>query len=137
MLAKEDKQILMNVVLHASDVSNPAKSLSYALRWSEMVIREFFDQGEAEKEADIPVSMFMDRETTNIAKCQLGFINVIVTPLFGALGEFLPGVQPCITNLGNNKAFWDNNIQVMEIEMLSGRQEFPVEKSGSNEAPAK
>ena len=30
----------------------------------------------------VPVSMFMDRKTTNIAKMQMGFIDIIVKPLF-------------------------------------------------------
>ena len=33
---------------------------------------EFFNQGDGEKAHNVPVSMFMDRLETNIAKCQLG-----------------------------------------------------------------
>jgi len=75
----------------------------------------------------------MDRETTNIAKCQIGFINVLVNPLFLALLDFLPSMQACIDNLSKNRVFWEENVANMEIEMLSGRQEFPlVDGSGLN-----
>ena len=41
---------------------------------------EFFAQGELEQERGLPVSMLMDRATTNIAKAQVGFIDIIVMP---------------------------------------------------------
>merc|ERR1712146_50591 len=113
--------------LHACDVSNPAKPLPGYKRWAERVITEFFQQGEDEKEKDLPVSNFMDRESTNIAKCQLGFINVLVTPLFAAMNEFMP-LDKCMQYLKMNKEFWDENVQAMEIEMLSGRQDFPSDQ---------
>lgn len=32
---KDDKLLLMNVVMHAADISNPAKSTAVYLRWTE------------------------------------------------------------------------------------------------------
>lgn len=124
LLNKDDKMLILNVTIHTCDVSNPSKSLATYLPWAEKVLGEFFGQGEREKEAGLPVSNFMDRETTNIAKCQIGFINVLVNPLFTALTDFLP-LQVCLTNLSTNRQFWEENVHQMEIEMLSGRQEFP------------
>jgi hypothetical protein len=125
VLNKDDRMLILNVALHTCDVSNPARALATYVTWAERVLTEFFNQGEKEKEFGLPVSNFMDRETTNIAKCQIGFINVLVHPLFVALHEFLPSMQTCIDNLVKNRMFWDENVAIMEIEMLSGRQEFP------------
>jgi hypothetical protein len=126
-LNKDDRMLILNVGLHTCDVSNPAKALSTYVTWAERVLTEFFGQGEKEKEYGLPVSNFMDKETTNIAKCQIGFINVLVNPLFLALHEFL-NLQPCLDNLSKNRQFWEENVTAMEIEMLSGRQEFPSVK---------
>merc|ERR1719482_1081772 len=126
VLNKDDRMLILNVALHTCDVSNPARGLKTYVSWAERVLTEFFNQGEKEKEFGLPVSNFMDRETTNIAKCQIGFINVLVHPLFVALHDFLPTIQPCIDNLIKNRMFWDENVAIMEIEMLSGRQEFPA-----------
>lgn len=38
----------------------------------------------------IPVSMLMDRYTTNIAKSQIGFINFIVKPMLDLAIQLLP-----------------------------------------------
>ena len=46
-----------------------------------LILTEFFGQGDKEKELGLPVSMFMDRTTTNISSCQTGFIDVLVFPL--------------------------------------------------------
>ena len=42
------------------------------LAWTDRVLKEFFFQGDSEKAAQVPVSMFMDKDTTNIAKMQIG-----------------------------------------------------------------
>jgi hypothetical protein len=124
LLNHDDKMLVLNVAIHTCDVSNPAKGLHTYIPWAEKVLGEFFNQGEKEKEHGLQVSNFMDRETTNIAKCQIGFINVLVNPLFTALRDFLP-IDQCLKNLNDNRAFWEENVHHMEIEMLSGRQEFP------------
>ena len=46
---------------------------------------EFFMQGDFEKDKGLPISMLMDRKTTNIAKAQKGFIEVLVQPLWNEM----------------------------------------------------
>ena len=46
------------------------------------MMEEFFRQGDLEKEKNLPVSMFFGRENTSIPRCQLGFIDVLILPLF-------------------------------------------------------
>jgi len=124
-IKKEDKLLVMNVTLHACDISNPAKGLPLYMAWTGRVLQEFFTQGDDEKAAKLPVSMFMDRDTTNIAKCQLGFIDVLVYPLFDALRQVLPEVEVCTSNLESNKAFWLPRVEQMETERTNGTQRLP------------
>merc|ERR1719158_473424 len=46
----EDKLLACNVVIHACDISNPAKVLDTYLDWTARVLWEFFRQGDLEKE---------------------------------------------------------------------------------------
>ena len=39
-------------------------------------------QGDLERERDWPISYLMDRTTVNIAKAQVGFIDVIIYPAY-------------------------------------------------------
>merc|ERR1719426_531570 len=101
---RNDKLAIMRVILHSSDISNPTKDLSFYNKWVERVLTEYFEQGDKERKLGMPVSMFMDRFTTNIAKNQLGFIDFVVTPLYEAVAMALPPVhQTQLENLSTNR----------------------------------
>lgn len=65
------------------------------------VMEEFFRQGDKEKELGLPVGGLHDRDTTNIPKSQMGFIDFIVLPLWETWdtlvggGALLKGVVSC------------------------------------------
>jgi hypothetical protein len=61
-------------------------------------MNEFYEQGDLEKQNGMPVTNFFDREAPNVPKCQMGFINFIVTPLFNVVAELID-VQPLLHNL--------------------------------------
>jgi hypothetical protein len=42
-----------------------------------------------EKKAGLSVSMYCDRDTTDIAKSQQGFLLNVAQPIFGALNDYL------------------------------------------------
>jgi hypothetical protein len=96
------------MVLHTSDIGNPAKSTTLAQEWSSRIVRELFTQGDEEKRMGLPVSPLCDRTTTDLASSQLGFIDFIVMPSFSALTELLPRVgDVCIKDLTQTREFWD------------------------------
>jgi hypothetical protein len=74
--------------------------------------------------------MFMDRTTTNISKCQLGFIDILVYPLYDALVWMLPPCAICLENLNSNKEFFASKMELMEEELQSGRQRVPAKDGG-------
>lgn len=103
---EDDKQILMNVLLHSADIGNPCRATAIYTKWISRVMEEFFRQGDLEREKNLPVSMFFDRENTSVAKCQLGFIDVLVLPLFTVLSTLIPQVGThCIANLERNRSY--------------------------------
>jgi len=128
--SQDDRTLLMEVALHACDISNPAKKTNIYLSWTDRVLTEFFNQGDREKAADLPPSMFMDRDTTNIAKCQIGFIDIIVNPLFEVIHEVLPALDEACDWLAKNKAFWVPKVDMMEAQMKAGDFTLPPPPSG-------
>jgi cAMP-specific phosphodiesterase 4/calcium/calmodulin-dependent 3',5'-cyclic nucleotide phosphodiesterase len=122
---KEDRDLLMENVIHACDISNPARRTRIYLAWTDRVLKEFFYQGDNEKAANIPVSMFMDKETTNIAKMQIGFISFLVTPLYHALYVALPALAESAAWLALNKQFWESRVEAMEEQMQRGDLTLP------------
>ena len=85
----DDRRLVLKALLHCADVSNPVKSLRVALRWAECVTTEFFSQGERERKLGLPLSPFMDQTKPAVEKCQVGFINFIVAPLFDSWTAFM------------------------------------------------
>jgi len=93
---REDKKLILDMMLHSSDIGNAARDLPTYLSWVPRVMEEFFRQGDVEKERNMTVSMFYDRTNTNIAQCQKGFIEVIVLPTYAVLGQIIPTIQDII-----------------------------------------
>lgn len=116
---RDDKLLLLGIALHCGDISNPTKPRDTYLMWTERVLTEYFLQGDREKELGFyPISMFTDRLTTNIAKCQIGFIDVLVHPLFRAVATLLETVEKTVIPiLIDNKSFWEPRIEEMQQHM--------------------
>ena len=70
----DSKQILIELCVHAADVSTQTRPFEVALEWTKLLFEEFFHQGDVEKEKGLPVSFLCDRETTQIPKSQPGFL---------------------------------------------------------------
>ncbi|KTG32485.1 hypothetical protein cypCar_00005604 [Cyprinus carpio] len=80
-----DKAKVLSLMLHAADISHPAKGWKLHYRWTQALMEEFFRQGDKEAELGLPFSPLCDRKATMIAQSQIGFIDFIVEPTFSVL----------------------------------------------------
>jgi hypothetical protein len=100
--------LVLQIALHAADVSNPTKPWSLYLRWVDWLLEEYYAQGDLERTRGLPVTPMLDRERPiPLPKFQLGFLNAIVLPLFQELAR-VPGVsmdEP-LAHLRANMAEW-------------------------------
>ncbi|XP_026769025.1 dual specificity calcium/calmodulin-dependent 3',5'-cyclic nucleotide phosphodiesterase 1A isoform X1 [Pangasianodon hypophthalmus] len=80
-----DKPKALSLMLHAADISHPAKGWNLHYRWTQALMEEFFRQGDKEAELGLPFSPLCDRKATMIAQSQIGFIDFIVEPTFSVL----------------------------------------------------
>lgn len=100
------------MALHAADVSNPAKSTDVCRKWADKIMVEFYQQGDKERELQLPVSVGYDRDNPiPLEKMQAGFIIGIVQPLFHVMAQ-LPRVEfgHCMQHLGDNLHFWQSEL---------------------------
>lgn len=77
----------MILMLKMADISHPTKPWLAHSQWTQRCMIEFYTQGDMEKRLGLPVSPLMDRESTNIPSAQIGFVKVLVAPLFNAWAE--------------------------------------------------
>ena len=79
---EDSKQLVCNSILHACDISTSLREFDLSVQWADLLFEEFFHQGDTEKSMKLEVSMLCDRDTTNIATGQAGFIQFVVMPVF-------------------------------------------------------
>jgi len=119
--AQEDRLLMLSLMLHASDVSNPVKPYHVYENWANCVLNEFFYQGDQEKANKLPVSAQMDRDTTSKPMSQIGFIEFIVAPLFNATVKLFPEMTHLMHNLLDNRKRW-GDLYALELESSAKAQ---------------
>lgn len=123
-LAQTERSVMLKTILHAADISNPAKAWDIAKYWSDCVTMEFYAQGDLEKEDGLPVSPNMDRDTANQVQTSLNFIDFIVAPLFLAFSALVPRAVECCRILSDNREKW----QILLDEELAGSRTDAAEE---------
>mmetsp|Transcript_19452 Transcript_19452/g.25356 ORF Transcript_19452/g.25356 Transcript_19452/m.25356 type:complete len:367 (+) Transcript_19452:229-1329(+) len=121
-----DRTVLLKVVLHVADISNPCKPWDVGKIWSDRVIDEFFKQGDLEKRLGLPITPNMDRDTTKQAELSVNFVDFIVGPFFMALTSLLPKVHKCCELMRDNRAEWCRRIEadIQSRETLNEEQKI-------------
>jgi len=111
---ENNKVFLLGQALHLADISNPCRSWEVASRWTDLVFREFFYQGDLERALSLPISQLCDRKTVNIAQSQVGFINFLVLPVFQEFAKLCQNLHPLIQRAEQNKKAWEELKEVFE-----------------------
>jgi cAMP-specific phosphodiesterase 4 len=70
--------------LHCSDISNPFKPYELCAKWADLVVEEFFQQGDTEREMGLEISPMCDRNSVALCNMQMGFIEFAVAPLINS-----------------------------------------------------
>eukprot|EP00002_Diphylleia_rotans_P022039 TRINITY_DN4310_c0_g1_i4.p1 TRINITY_DN4310_c0_g1~~TRINITY_DN4310_c0_g1_i4.p1 ORF type:complete len:1071 (+),score=217.40 TRINITY_DN4310_c0_g1_i4:111-3323(+) len=115
----EHRKLLHNILIKCSDISNIAKPFPVAKHWADVVTVEFFNQGDAEKQYNLPVTPIMDREKVVLPQMQMGFIGAIGVPIFTHLAGLVPDLgifRDCVVD---NKEQWNLIFQQMQQQATS------------------
>jgi len=101
-----DKDSTTHILFHMSDISNSAKPFGVAKKWVDLLFDEFFLQGDLEREAGRNITYLMDRTTVQVARAQIGFLDVIIQPPFECLTRVLPKMQVFLDYVDKTKVTW-------------------------------
>ncbi|XP_036408065.1 cAMP-specific 3',5'-cyclic phosphodiesterase 4A isoform X2 [Megalops cyprinoides] len=103
-------QVLRNMV-HCADLSNPTKPLAVYRQWTERIMKEFFQQGDRERERGMEISPMCDKHTASVEKSQVGFIDYIVHPLWETWADLVyPDAQDILDALEENRDWYQSTI---------------------------
>lgn len=89
----QDRQFVVNVLIHSADLSGQVFPTVIAKDWEERIAREFSAQAEVEKKMDIPVAPFMQNlnDPYTRAKLQVNFIDFVLSPWWKGVARVWPG----------------------------------------------
>lgn len=104
--SQEDRLLLLSMILHAADISNPVRPITIASKWANMVTQEFFAQGDLEKSKGYPVSPMCDRQATLLPETQVKFIDFIVAPFYNLMERIFPEFACLAERIDQNKHYW-------------------------------
>ena len=102
----DQRQLILNAVLHMADISNPCRPWDLCRQWSDLVCEEFFLQGDLEKLNKMPAAPNMDRDASNQAQISIGFINFVVLPFLESIVGYLPQCKIFVDVLLKNREQW-------------------------------
>ena len=109
-IQEDDKQNYMNLIVHSADISNPTKTFDIYYKWAELVVEEFYQQGDKEKELGLNCSC--DRNKISLYKSQIGFIDYVEIPFYSLFVKVFPKLNFLYENLNNNR----QRIKLLEEE---------------------
>ncbi|CAO3638109.1 unnamed protein product [Cunninghamella echinulata] len=103
----EDQCIqFLSILLHAADISNTVRPWNISKQWSDLIVQEFFRQGDCEKIAGLNVSPGMDRDLSTQPDISLTFGDLVVRPYFEVLTNLLPDAYIFLETLEKNRDEW-------------------------------
>lgn len=119
----------LEICIKCADIGHAAKETSLHVQWTHLISHEFFAQGDSEAALGLPISPLCGRGSISIPKSQIGFLTVMVKPLFTLWEEMvrmygdweddcdLP-FEMCNRRIGENLLFWQGELEAVE----QGRQ---------------
>ena len=116
-IIENDNQEYMNLIVHSADISNPTKKFEIYYKWAELVVEEFYQQGDKEKELGLNCSC--DRNKVTLFKSQLGFIDFVEKPFYGLFVKLFPKLNFLEENLNKNR----ERIKLLEDENNKNKSE--------------
>lgn len=119
-LLKQNRSLVLNAIMHGSDISNACKPWKICMSWADLVLSEFFLQGDEEKRLGMPV--LFDRDTVNKPTSQVFFIEIFVLPFYKSLVKIFSPLWQLTDCLQANLQIWHLHRNA-EVEMEEDKRQ--------------
>jgi cAMP-specific phosphodiesterase 4/calcium/calmodulin-dependent 3',5'-cyclic nucleotide phosphodiesterase len=100
--------LILKMLMKCADLGHLSLNWSSHVRWVRRLQEEFFQQGDKEKELQMPVSFLMDRDKPGVSESQMGFFNFVVLPLYRSYLRAFPATSPLVSAVEDNFAKWSS-----------------------------
>ncbi|KAG7277528.1 hypothetical protein CRUP_030690 [Coryphaenoides rupestris] len=107
----ETKKVTSLGVLLLDNYSDRIQPLELYRRWTDRIMREFFTQGDRERDEGIEISPMCDKHNASVEKTQVGFIDYVVHPLWETWADLVhPDAQDILDTLEDNRDYYQSMI---------------------------
>lgn len=103
---RQHKQLLLCLLMTASDLSDQTKSFANSKTIAELIYREFFSQGDMEKGIGRDPLEMMDRDKAVIPDLQVGFLDSVALPVYRIVAKLYPATSEVLEAAENNRKMW-------------------------------
>jgi len=104
----QERLIICGALIKCADIGNCTRPFMEAKRWAEVLVDEFSNQGDLERELGLPVLPVNDRGKLSLEDFQLGFIRHIAINLFQAVANVIPEMSFCVEYMKQNAKIWES-----------------------------
>lgn len=103
----EGRMLVINVMLHCADLSNPVRDYPLAKVWASRLNEEFRAQVRAEQRSNLPISQMMAKSgPIDVAQREVNFIDFVIMPCWSSLSLFLPDASTRTEQAKTNRQLW-------------------------------
>ena len=102
----DEQQLLLNYLIHMADLGHNCKKFEISKIWINLLIEEFWEQGDKEREKGLSISFMCDRNNIDVPASQIGFLKGFILSSFDCLVEMFPKLQFTIDNANDNIKQW-------------------------------
>jgi hypothetical protein len=134
--ATKDSTLMLQVALKCADLGHLAMPWDLHVQWVQRLEKEFFAQGDKEKQMGLSISFLMDRSKPGVTESQPGFFEFVVVPLFSRFARVAPATKPLLQGVLENYHRWqktpDAKAENAKEEMPNSRTAFSKISTGSS-----
>jgi len=112
--SNESRTLIKRMIIKCADIANPARPIQLCIEWANRIAEEYFRQTEEEKRRGLPIIMpVFDRQTCNVPKSQVSFIDYFVIDLYTAWDKFAYAPE-AIEYINSNYNYWKAESEKIE-----------------------
>lgn len=138
----DHRDLLCCLLIKCADICNAARPIDVATRWAAILIDEFANQGEMEKELNMPTCLFggppVRNDMKQTAMSQIGFMEMFAGPLFAGMATLFPTMHFGIDEIHKNKGIWKSRAEMTNAPVdpkrasLTGLEQKPSRWTNTN-----
>ena len=124
----DEQQILLNYLIHAADLGHNTHKFEISIKWVELLLNEFWNQGDVERKKGIQISFLCDRNKIDVPASQVGFLKGFIITSFDCLVYMFPKLNYTMENAANNIKEWQKLMDEHRARGWTPKKEINSEK---------